>query len=62
LSVSGWKFREIVGDLELGQKEISCLFPEINSVFHGPTDYVIAQELKVLHSGDYKKDEEGWKF
>ncbi len=36
--------------------------PGINSVFHGPTDYVIAQERKVLHSGDYKKDKEGWKF
>lgn len=36
--------------------------PGINSVFHGPTDYVISQELKVLHSGDYIKDKEGWKF
>jgi hypothetical protein len=36
--------------------------PGINSVFHGPTDYVIAQELEVLHSGDYKKNEDAWKF
>ncbi len=36
--------------------------PGINSVFHGPTDYVIAQELEVLHSGDYKKETESWIF
>lgn len=34
----------------------------INSVFHGPTDYVIAEQLKILHSGDYKKDNEVWIF
>jgi hypothetical protein len=36
--------------------------PGINSVFHGPTDYVIAEKLKILHSGDYKKDNKGWIF
>jgi len=36
--------------------------PGINSVFHGPTDYVIARELAVLHSGDYKKDDKIWVF
>ena len=36
--------------------------PGINSVFHGPTDYVIAEQLKILHSGDYKKDKENWIF
>lgn len=36
--------------------------PGINSVFHGPTDYVIAQDLKMLQSGDYKKDDQAWIF
>ena len=36
--------------------------PEINSVFHGPTDYVIAQKSKILHSSDYKKDNAAWIF
>jgi hypothetical protein len=36
--------------------------PGINSVFHGPTDYVIAQELKILHSGDYEKSGKTWIF
>lgn len=36
--------------------------PGINSVFHGPTDYVIAEQLKILHSGDYEKSEKIWKF
>lgn len=36
--------------------------PGINSVFHGPTDYVIAEQLNVLSSGDYKKDNENWIF
>lgn len=36
--------------------------PGINSVFHGPTDYVIAQELKILFSGDYKKENGNWIF
>jgi hypothetical protein len=36
--------------------------PGINSIFHGPTDYVIAQELKVLQSADYKKDGRAWIF
>jgi hypothetical protein len=36
--------------------------PGINSVFHGPTDYVIAEQLKILHSGDYKKDKYNWIF
>jgi hypothetical protein len=36
--------------------------PGINSVFHGPTDYVIAQDLKMLQSGDYKKDDKTWVF
>jgi hypothetical protein len=36
--------------------------PGINSIFHGPTDYVIAQDLKMLQSGDYKKDNKTWVF
>ena len=36
--------------------------PEINSVFHGPTDYVIAEQLKILHSGDYEKSNKYWQF
>ena len=36
--------------------------PGINSLFHGPTDYVIAQELKILHAGDYKKNGKTWIF
>ena len=36
--------------------------PGINSVFHGPTDYIIAEQLKILHSGDYKKEDENWTF
>jgi hypothetical protein len=36
--------------------------PGINSIFHGPTDYVIAGKLKILHSGDYKKNNTIWKF
>jgi hypothetical protein len=36
--------------------------PEVNSVFHGPTDYVIAKELKILKSGDYEKTGTTWTF
>lgn len=36
--------------------------PGINSIFHGPTDYVIARELEVLASGNYKKNDKIWVF
>jgi hypothetical protein len=36
--------------------------PEMNSIFHGPTDYIVAEKLTILHSGDYKKDNKRWIF
>lgn len=36
--------------------------PGMNSIFHGPTDYVVARELTVLASGNYKKNEKIWVF
>jgi DNA-dependent RNA polymerase auxiliary subunit epsilon len=36
--------------------------PGINSLFHGPTDFVIARELKILHAGDYIKNNTIWNF
>ena len=32
----------------------------INSVFHGPTDYVVAQGRKILVSGNYIKQQGIW--
>jgi hypothetical protein len=34
----------------------------INSVFHGPTDYVVAEGTEVLGAGDYDKQNEPWTF
>jgi hypothetical protein len=34
----------------------------INSVFHGPTDYVIASGNKIIKAGNYKKDNNAWSF
>ncbi|ADL08931.1 hypothetical protein [Thermosediminibacter oceani] len=34
----------------------------INELFHGPTDYVIADGKKVLKSGDYIKNDGKWTF
>jgi hypothetical protein len=36
--------------------------PEINSVFHGPTDYVIAKGREVLKSADYNRQNRPWSF
>jgi hypothetical protein len=36
--------------------------PNINNVFHGPTDFVIAEVTRIIASGDYDKSAEGWKF
>ncbi len=36
--------------------------PGMNSIFHGPTDYVVARELEVLVSGNYKKNDKIWVF
>lgn len=33
---------------------------EINSVFHGPTDYVIAKGTEILKSADYDKQNKPW--
>ena len=35
---------------------------DINSVFHGPTDYVVARGSEVFVSGSYQKDGENWAF
>ncbi len=35
---------------------------KINSVFHGPTDYVVAKETNVIKAGNYKKDKNKWSF
>ncbi len=35
---------------------------DINSVFHGPTDYVVARGSDVFVSGSYQKDGENWAF
>lgn len=35
---------------------------DINNVFHGPTDYVIAKDKEVLGSGNYIKNGEKWSF
>jgi hypothetical protein len=32
----------------------------INSVFHGPTDYVIAKSTEILKAADYKKQNGRW--
>jgi hypothetical protein len=34
----------------------------INSVFHGPTDYVIAKDTEVLKAANYKKQNGRWAF
>ena len=34
----------------------------INSVFHGPTDYVVVQGRGILHDGDYDKTSKKWTF
>ena len=34
----------------------------INAVFHGPTDYVVARDEEVLQAGRYVKDPERWRF
>jgi hypothetical protein len=34
----------------------------INSVFHGPTDYVIARENNIIKADDYKKVDNQWSF
>lgn len=35
---------------------------DINSIFHGPTDYIVAKGEKELQSGFYNKDKETWIF
>jgi len=35
---------------------------DINSVFHGPTDYVIAKGREILKSTDYNKQHKPWTF
>ncbi|MDR7855968.1 DUF4932 domain-containing protein [Tissierella sp.] len=35
---------------------------DINSIFHGPTDYIVAKDGEELHSGFYNKDKETWSF
>jgi len=35
---------------------------EINSVFHGPTDYVIAKGKEILKSADYNRQNRPWTF
>jgi hypothetical protein len=34
----------------------------IHSVFHGPTDYVIAKDTEVLKAANYKKQNGRWTF
>lgn len=34
----------------------------INSVFHGPTDYVVARERSIIKAGNYKKIKNHWSF
>lgn len=34
----------------------------INSIFHGPTDYLVASGNETLQAADYEKDESGWSF
>jgi len=34
----------------------------INSVFHGPTDYVVARGTTVLKAYNYKKNKDNWSF
>jgi hypothetical protein len=34
----------------------------INSVFHGPTDYVVAKQDTVLKADNYKKNKNNWSF
>lgn len=34
----------------------------INAVFHGPTDYVVARDEEVLQAGYYVKTDGGWSF
>jgi hypothetical protein len=36
--------------------------PDINAVYHGPTDFVISEGTKVITSGDYIKDGDTWQF
>jgi hypothetical protein len=35
---------------------------DINSVFHGATDYIIAKDAEEVYSGFYSKDKEKWTF
>jgi len=35
---------------------------DINSVYHGGTDYIIANDTKEVHSGFYDKNKEEWSF
>ncbi len=35
---------------------------DINSVFHGPTDYVIAKGKEILKSADYNRQSQPWTF
>jgi hypothetical protein len=34
----------------------------INSVFHGPTDYVVAKERSIIKAGNYNKKKKYWSF
>jgi hypothetical protein len=34
----------------------------INSIFHGPTDYLVASGDETLHAADYDKDGDKWSF
>jgi hypothetical protein len=35
---------------------------DINSIFHGPTDYIITKDQEELQTGFYKKEKEKWTF
>lgn len=35
---------------------------DINSIFHGATDYIIAKDAEEVYSGFYSKDKEKWTF
>jgi hypothetical protein len=35
---------------------------DINSIFHGATDYIIAKDFEEVYSGFYSKDNEKWTF
>jgi len=34
----------------------------LHRILHGPTDYVIAKDIKELHSGNYDKNKDKWTF